>query len=195
MSRKVVIVALTLAALATALLWVVTHQRVLAAESPLSDKAHVGILIADGLAGCLVCRDKPQPNPYISCLGSSSFCQGTVASLDVDYPWSHNPDWVRPLFDQGIFGRRYRRIELRYATITVAVAPLWSLTALFATYPTIAFIGGPVRRWRRRRNGWCVECGYDLTGNVSGICPECGTPITGLPRAPSGLLVHGKVRT
>ena len=23
----------------------------------------------------------------------------------------------------------------------------------------------------------CDSCGYDLTGNVSGICPECGTPI------------------
>lgn len=23
----------------------------------------------------------------------------------------------------------------------------------------------------------CTECGYNLTGNVSGICPECGTPI------------------
>ncbi len=25
--------------------------------------------------------------------------------------------------------------------------------------------------------GHCQRCGYDLTGNVSGICPECGTPI------------------
>jgi hypothetical protein len=25
--------------------------------------------------------------------------------------------------------------------------------------------------------GYCRECGYDLTGNVSGVCPECGTPI------------------
>ncbi|MEE8170708.1 MAG: hypothetical protein V3T70_09180, partial [Phycisphaerae bacterium] len=24
----------------------------------------------------------------------------------------------------------------------------------------------------------CEECGYNLTGNVSGICPECGTPVT-----------------
>jgi len=24
--------------------------------------------------------------------------------------------------------------------------------------------------------GHCRKCGYDLTGNVSGICPECGTP-------------------
>lgn len=24
--------------------------------------------------------------------------------------------------------------------------------------------------------GHCQKCGYDLTGNVSGLCPECGTP-------------------
>jgi len=24
---------------------------------------------------------------------------------------------------------------------------------------------------------YCAKCGYDLTGNVSGICPECGIPI------------------
>ena len=23
----------------------------------------------------------------------------------------------------------------------------------------------------------CCECGYNLTGNVSGACPECGTPV------------------
>ena len=23
---------------------------------------------------------------------------------------------------------------------------------------------------------YCVQCEYDLTGNVSGRCPECGTP-------------------
>ncbi len=30
------------------------------------------------------------------------------------------------------------------------------------------------RMWIRRRYGRCHECGYDLTGNVSGKCPECG---------------------
>ena len=25
-----------------------------------------------------------------------------------------------------------------------------------------------------RRAGHCAACGYDLTGNVSGVCPECG---------------------
>lgn len=30
---------------------------------------------------------------------------------------------------------------------------------------------------RRRLEGTCIACDYNLTGNVSGICPECGTPI------------------
>ncbi len=33
------------------------------------------------------------------------------------------------------------------------------------------------RRTYRREHGLCVNCGYDLTGNVSGRCPECGTAI------------------
>ena len=32
---------------------------------------------------------------------------------------------------------------------------------------------------RRRRLGQCVRCGYNLTGNRSGVCPECGTPCPG----------------
>ena len=53
--------------------------------------------------------------------------------------------------------------------------PPWVPVVLFATYPTLAFIRGPLRRYSRRRKGWCVKCGYDLTGNVSGVCPECGS--------------------
>ena len=29
----------------------------------------------------------------------------------------------------------------------------------------------------RRPEGHCRRCGYNLTGNTSGICPECGTPV------------------
>lgn len=36
---------------------------------------------------------------------------------------------------------------------------------------------GQIRVWRRLMTvGVCRGCGYDLTGNVSGVCPECGTP-------------------
>jgi hypothetical protein len=30
---------------------------------------------------------------------------------------------------------------------------------------------------KRRREGRCRTCGYDLRGNVSGTCPECGRPV------------------
>lgn len=37
-------------------------------------------------------------------------------------------------------------------------------------------------RWIAERAGrFCCACGYNLTGNTSGICPECGT----LTRTPS----------
>ena len=30
------------------------------------------------------------------------------------------------------------------------------------------------KRRERRKGKPCVQCGYDLRGNTSGICPECG---------------------
>ena len=56
-------------------------------------------------------------------------------------------------------------------------APVWLLPLPFAIYPTIVFIRGPYRRYRRRKKGLCQACGYDLTGDVSGVCPECGEAI------------------
>jgi len=54
---------------------------------------------------------------------------------------------------------------------------LFPFMLIFAAYPAIAFIRGPLRRWRRRRKGLCMKCGYDLTGNESGACPECGSDV------------------
>ena len=31
----------------------------------------------------------------------------------------------------------------------------------------------------RRGAGLCMRCGYDLTGNLSGVCPECGAAAAG----------------
>jgi hypothetical protein len=55
--------------------------------------------------------------------------------------------------------------------------PLWAPFSILAAYPTIAFIRGPMRRWRRMRRGLCVACGYNLKGNVTGVCSECGNKI------------------
>ena len=42
----------------------------------------------------------------------------------------------------------------------------------------IAFVVGVVVNHLRGRHppGHCQQCGYNLTGNVSGKCPECGKP-------------------
>ena len=65
-------------------------------------------------------------------------------------------------------------VEHRYIGVGL---PFWIPTVLTAVYPTVHFVRGPLRRWRRRKAGQCVGCGYDLTGNVSGVCPECGGQI------------------
>jgi hypothetical protein len=57
---------------------------------------------------------------------------------------------------------------------TTVWVPIWTPLLLVAL-PT-AFLW-----WRDRRRippDHCQKCGYNLTGNVSGICPECGTPTT-----------------
>ncbi len=49
----------------------------------------------------------------------------------------------------------------------------WFLAIVFGVLPGVWFI-----KWRKRRRlakvGKCPACGYDLTGNESGVCPECG---------------------
>ena len=58
-------------------------------------------------------------------------------------------------------------------------AMLWAgLKPLLFILPAAALWAG-YRSFRARSAGrgahLCPRCGYDLTGNVSGVCPECGT--------------------
>lgn len=54
----------------------------------------------------------------------------------------------------------------------IANSVFWA-SALSAS---IALLRSLLRR-RRIPNGYCQNCGYNLTGNVSGVCPECGEKI------------------
>ena len=69
----------------------------------------------------------------------------------------------------------------RPAWLRVWYAPRLALPLGFVALLSWASVraGRPVRRWSRQRHGRCRECGYDLTGNVSGVCPECGTATGG----------------
>ena len=55
-----------------------------------------------------------------------------------------------------------------------ASIPLWALL-LISTVPTLL----AWRRLRRPLPGHCRKCGYDLTGNVTGVCSECGKDVEG----------------
>lgn len=57
-----------------------------------------------------------------------------------------------------------------FVGIIAVFVPLWIPLGLFLV-PT-AFLWSRDRR--RIPFGHCQKCGYDLTGNVSGVCPECG---------------------
>lgn len=50
--------------------------------------------------------------------------------------------------------------------------PLWLPFLAVSVASAIAW-----QRSRRKPPGHCQKCGYDLTGNVTGVCPECGVRI------------------
>ena len=55
------------------------------------------------------------------------------------------------------------------------LVPHWFLTLTFAVLPAIWLY-----KWNKRRKlgpNACPSCGYDLTGNETGVCPECGADL------------------
>ena len=80
------------------------------------------------------------------------------------------------------------------AVLDAIIAPYIGATAskaIFVTCAVALFLCAPASAFRKREayielgyirpkplpDGKCRSCGYNLTGNVSGVCPECGTPI------------------
>jgi hypothetical protein len=52
----------------------------------------------------------------------------------------------------------------------------WLLLVVTSTLGLFLIVLRYCRPWRRFPQTCCRMCGYDLTGNISGICPECGVP-------------------
>ena len=65
----------------------------------------------------------------------------------------------------------YRKFDFGKAAFHRVDLPFW-LLFIASLLPTA------ILWWHRRiPPGHCQACGYNLTGNVSGICPECGMRI------------------
>jgi len=103
-------------------------------------------------------------------LGPDPTCQSAFSHSGIELERAHATFVFRlPQRDYwgsgGVLGWKRRNPAL--------VIPLWIILLAFAA-PT-AYLWR--RSWRRGIPGKaCASCGYDLTGNVSGVCPECGRP-------------------
>jgi predicted RNA-binding Zn-ribbon protein involved in translation (DUF1610 family) len=85
---------------------------------------------------------------------------------------------VRPYRVAGVYGPTYG--------LTMPIVDNFSIgigdTGIFAI-PLWIFLLPPLAlavflsRRRRFPEHHCQSCGYDLTGNISGVCPECGTDV------------------
>jgi len=60
------------------------------------------------------------------------------------------------------------------------VFPAWifCLASMLFGVPLLTVVAAAIRRRLRLRwMGCCGTCGYDLTGNTTGVCSECGSPL------------------
>ena len=79
-------------------------------------------------------------------------------------------------FVGGLSYDRIRRSGQIHSWQRLPVRPLpFGFTANTLFYAAILWSPGALKRWRRRRNGKCEECAYQLEGLTT--CPECGRAV------------------
>lgn len=66
-------------------------------------------------------------------------------------------------------------ITIAGQTIRFVQIPIWGVALLTGIYPVIWLVMRLLSVWRRRWQGRCRICGYDLRATPA-QCPECGTP-------------------
>lgn len=81
--------------------------------------------------------------------------------------------------DDGASGPSFERPESGFMSAQIAMMraenpDVWQRIDELCDGP---FYAADFRQFFSHGGGACSQCGYDLTGNMSGRCPECGTPI------------------
>ena len=143
----------------------------------------VSIFANMGVTGCsLTTPVIGKPTPFIHVLNGYA----VVGRLEYTEKW-----WFQPLQGPRLpFFWRPRVTKLTFkrpgenapqpVIHSVLLIPLWIPFAIIVLPTAYLF-------WRDRcriPSGHCQKCGYDLTGNVSGVCPECGekVDVQGVPK-------------
>lgn len=137
-----------------------------------------GGLLLVGCAGqCLDAREwacRPTSCRGFVWIGSRSI-GGELLSIGSQATNSTSETCFYQWLDKSFVDEAGMKVRRRFLLI-----PAWCMLAVAApllVYPAVVFVRGPYRRYCRRRKGCCLQCGYNLTGNVSGICPECGRAV------------------
>lgn len=160
----------------TAVLWVDSFNRYYRAEYlPEHPKSFVVFVGRGGLA----------VGPF-----ERGWPQGILTRPPQEHRWSweisHPAPRVSFDFGNGRFGELWFHFlrspppspssYMPWLIVRVLVIPLWLPIVALAVFPSIWLRQICVARNRRCR-GACPDCGYNLTGNTTGVCPECGTPV------------------
>ena len=183
MIRKAVIVVLTLAALASFLVGLASLVTPIAmtVHSDKHKAEYVGFRVKHAFLSLIWSRTSSETCPSRT---NRRFDLSPVAVLE----YASEP-WDFATYEVVITSEKHFQETRTYAGPLEVVVPRGGthmvsrvsvrcavLCVIACAYPAIVFIRGPLLRWRRRKRGECLNCGYNLTGNVTGICSECGVP-------------------
>jgi len=173
MFRNAVIVILSLAAIALAVPGGMGMLRPLFAKWSMSDRCHCYIYFADGLVRMYMYR--ADEDVYYETVDDSRL---VTFRRSIDDAICKRITHAKP-------GRisEYDLVSTSFQPPRRMAGPVIRLNgvrthvklpiALLIAYPLLAVVADRIRR-RRVLPGHCTTCGYNLTGNTTGVCPECG---------------------
>lgn len=112
-------------------------------------------------------RSKPFFRPYTAAIAGGFVFAAVVTFGGVLFLNHYHMTWQGQTFTETAF-------NWKDGCARLAVAAFF----LSAFVPIYKAVERHCVRSAERAEGSCGTCGYNLTGNVSGVCPECGTPVT-----------------
>ena len=130
----------------------------------------VQIVHDHGVIYCLYTRGETPPEDYGLRLREpyrATTYRGWFEPTLMSKVWTHGALGLRV----GTQGTEMRQFNLicRDVTLLAALGVLPTVWLLARLRPLVSRL--------RRPPGTCKRCGYNLTGNVTGVCSECGAPV------------------